>query len=713
MERSTAHITAVLRGRPIEHIARALSRLKCGRELAGCAGFASEARRIVRGVCAAISERWCARLSLHIWDRLELSRARMDDLRHLLSFQYDPETDSYMPIRVWQSASDPEVYEDMPRIVGRAGRERLFGTLAGEAQITVGDNGRCERDAGRCCTQMYSRFHRAMRSDFSDDRPARPILYFDGTGGSLGRGICHAEIGSADFSGGVKQSRATVSPLALYQGNDHALPLRRNLTLSMKSFNTLTERGSIVRDDGERIPCEPIVVGDMQGLKCVMGMTESCHSVWCKCRARGGFQGEGVQHNYGEEGADFKTYGEMLAFYDQVGCEFKSEDFLLACAHLSKGLYWGGAFTPFECPECGYKPSAAKAKADLAAFNAMSDEEQKEARRAHVKGGRHWHIELFMGPMPKGLGMRRCGVDNLHLVYLNVFKHLFKYTIHEPLPASKQKLIAHYVREAGFYSYDAADEGDDPVKRWIGREVKRFIHEADQHLPFLLQLASSQIDLTETGGQGAAGQGAAGEQPESMDFSGDEFEPTEEEVAAERASEPLVVANAARWDRFLSWVRGIEEVWVEDSDEYREQRALQYCNGARAVSRDLLALKPTMESWVPHIACNIVPRQIRELGDPTRRSADACESFGAVCKKTIKHLTCRRSITRGFTRGFIEQAFRRLCVRSDRLHGPENAPFLLRQDHVVLGTGRLGSGHATVCGPCHSVRVKVEQEMGN
>ena len=34
------------------------------------------------------------------------------------------------------------------------------------------------------------------------------------------------------------------------------------------------------------IPCEPIVVGDMQGVKCMMGMTESCHSVCCKCRAR-------------------------------------------------------------------------------------------------------------------------------------------------------------------------------------------------------------------------------------------------------------------------------------------------------------------------------------------------------------------------------------------------------------------------------------------
>ena len=98
-----------------------------------------------------------------------------------------------------------------------------------------------------------------------------------------------------------------------------------------------------------------------------------------------------------------------------------------------------------------------------------------------------------------------------------------------------------------------------------------------------------------------------------MDISGDEFEPTAEEVAADAAHAPLLCVNADRWDRFLSWVRDIEQPWADgadDTDEYRRARALQYCNHARAVSRDLYDLKPTMASWVPHSACNIVPRQI-------------------------------------------------------------------------------------------------------
>ena len=118
----------------------------------------------------------------------------------------------------------------------------------------------------------------------------------------------------------------------------------------MASFNQLSDEGQIERDDGESIPCEPIVVGDMQGVKSIMGMSECCHSVWCKCKARGGFEGEGPQHQYGEPGSQFSSYEEMLEFYDRIGCEFKTEDFLLACAHLSKGLFYGGKFTPLHVP---------------------------------------------------------------------------------------------------------------------------------------------------------------------------------------------------------------------------------------------------------------------------------------------------------------------------------------------------------------------------
>ena len=103
----------------------------------------------------------------------------------------------------------------------------------------------------------------------------------------------------------------------------------------------------------------------------------------------------------------------------------------------------------------------------------------------------------------------------------------------------------------------------------------------------------------------------------------------------------------------------------------------------------------------------IVPRQILRLGDPSRRSCDACESFGARMKKIIKERTCRRSLKHGktvhngkghgtdkkiwytsFLKGYIEQAFSRLNVSERLSHGPENEKHLQRADYLRTTGGK-------------------------
>ena len=74
-----------------------------------------------------------------------------------------------------------------------------------------------------------------------------------------------------------------------------------------------------------------------------------------------------------------------------------------------------------------------------------------------------------------------------------------------------------------------------------------------------------------------------------------------------------------------------------------------------------------------------------------------------MVKKLIKHATCRRHLGKGqvehhkgstqrwkqtFKRGFIEQAFRRACVRESLAHGEANAPFLQRKDVLRVTTGK-------------------------
>eukprot|EP00966_Prymnesium_polylepis_P080492 1864991-Prymnesium_polylepis.1 len=102
-----------------------------------------------------------------------------------------------------------------------------------------------------------------------------------------------------------------------------------------------------------------------------------------------------------------------------------------------------------------------------------------------------------------------------------------------------------------------------------------------------------------------------------------------------------------------------------------------------------------------------------ELGDPARRACDACESFGAMLKKLIKHSTCRlrvmgdkvtthnpkataqasaRRWKQTFKRGYIEQAFTRACVRESLQHGEENRPYRQRVDVRRTTTGKASSG---------------------
>ena len=192
-----------------------------------------------------------------------------------------------------------------------------------------------------------------------------------------------------------------------------------------------------------------------------------------------------------------------------------------------------------------------------------------------------------------------------------------------------------------------------------------------------------------------------------------EYTPTAEQIEQEEKEKPLMMTNAARWDRFLALVAANQKAWpqgVQDTDDYRKARALEFFTLAVPIVRDLIQLKPSMRSWVPHILFFIVPRQMVDLGDPVRRACDSCESFGAMLKKIIKHSTCRRrlhtdtstthcaKVTAGstarrwkqtFKKGYIQQAFTRAAVRESLQHGAANVAYMQRADYQRTMAGRL------------------------
>ena len=95
-----------------------------------------------------------------------------------------------------------------------------------------------------------------------------------------------------------------------------------------------------------------------------------------------------------------------------------------------------------------------------------------------------------------------------------------------------------------------------------------------------------------------------------------------------------------------------------------------------------------------------------------------------MVKKMIKHLTCRRNLGRGatthrsearnkrwkqtFTKGYMQQAFKRAGVREGLRHGVENAPFLQREDARRAALGKVSETKRdkeevpTICEVCEA-----------
>ena len=234
-QRVVRHITAVVRGRVadeagVQRVATALAAADpdLPAALLQTPEFAAHAheRAAVRDALAVLQEHWSALLAVHVWDRCALSRREMETLRHLLSFTYDAEADTYSPLVVWSNGID---LETAPTLASRQKREKCAAKVVAKAGITVDAQGHCQRDFRAVTETMYSNFSAAMRDDYTPARPARPVYYIDATGAALGRGLTHSEVGSADFVGErqeCKQSRATLGPLHAHAGSDKPIPIR-------------------------------------------------------------------------------------------------------------------------------------------------------------------------------------------------------------------------------------------------------------------------------------------------------------------------------------------------------------------------------------------------------------------------------------------------------------------------------------------------------
>ena len=254
-------MAAVLEGRGegdcIDMVAEALHRTGYLERLVQTERFQPIVKTIVRDAISKINEHWTPRHAVHVWDRLELSRAQMETLNHLLTDVYNEQIDKYEAVPAWVNPFDKTDVVCFPRLASRRQREKEYNAIAGKMNIKVNVRGRCERDAIVLVSKLYSEYAAALRPVFTEQRPAQPVLFLDGTGGSIGRRVSHGEIGCADFISvqdeDTRQSRATLQPLFAYEGTDHATlqpltsPSRQLHALHLLVLRILTNGGGVAR----------------------------------------------------------------------------------------------------------------------------------------------------------------------------------------------------------------------------------------------------------------------------------------------------------------------------------------------------------------------------------------------------------------------------------------------------------------------------------
>ena len=169
--------------------------------------------------------------------------------------------------------------------------------------------------------------------------------------------------------------------------------------------------------------------------------------------------------------------------------------------HCSYELAKGLPFKPFECGfgDCKWKSGdLRKYTAYKARIALLNDDELKQEKLDHARS-HAWKL-LLQEPV-FDINMDHYSPDDLHLLYLNIFKRFFSSTVYEKLNKELQAVAEDFLRAAGF---PIKLRGEDPtlVNNWIGRDAKKFMAHADVLLPHLLHLANMPEEAGEAARKG-------------------------------------------------------------------------------------------------------------------------------------------------------------------------------------------------------------------
>ena len=430
-QRNVRFVAAALKDRDPLVIAAAADRNGQIDALLQTAQLQPKIKEVIGTVLSVIQDHWSARMAVILMAEVHTSRSEFDTLRHLLSFIYDRDQDTYGRIKAWINPHNERDFLYVPVLTARGPREAERAKIYGQCGATASADGLYAgvNDLEAAAVSMVEHYWEALNPAVQAGETALMlVLTGDATGGWRGDAVTHGELGIGSWAKGKAQSKLTLLPLFLMEGDDGAVNLRNRCGEVAKSYNALKKKGSLtVTIDGRKVtlPVKLRAAADFQFFKAVMNMSKYTSAIWCTCK---------LDNLYKRPDEPAKTWADCEAFFDSIGCVMKDLATICELNHYSLEVLQGRAFKPFGC-RCGWKSGSEKEwRAAVEAHAQLEGEELKATELAHSGSDNPLHCrhKPYNPPL-----LHQPSIDNsadvLHLIFINMFAFFMEHTMLIPI----------------------------------------------------------------------------------------------------------------------------------------------------------------------------------------------------------------------------------------------------------------------------------------
>lgn len=617
--RTVGFITKVLQHREPEAIAAALRRCKLLERMFHTRQAQPHIKKLVAAAASVIQKHWSARHALMLQFEVHCSRSEYDALRHLLSFRYNHANDCYERFVIWRNPTNAADTVLAPTLAARPSYEKERNVLFEQCGACASDDGLfCGLDTmEKSIVGMVEHYWDALDVEVTRGNKELLLVFTgDATGGWRGEAITHGEISIGSWAKGSGISRLASLPLFIMEGDDSAENLRSRAQPVMRQYNALKSKGMLTVTIGGKpvqLKLKMVCAADFQFFKAMMNMSKYTSAVWCLCPTDNLFK---------RPSSVAKTWSDVLAFYDSIGCELKDLKTMCELNHYSFEVLMGRKFKEFSC-RCGYKSGAETTwRAAVEEHSRLVENDLADVDRAHSSMEAHCRHKPFNPPL-----LHQDTIDNsadvLHLIYINMFATFFELTIlvhiFELEPRHREPFEAYLRSISVPIKAVKALSVTDMKQSLTGRDAKTLLSNAGEHIPALLQFAhTSPEEIEEAVNEAHQEQAdasntrrACANDDEDYDWEseGDDEEMHESEEQAEHEDQlTRMQRDAHSWDALLTLVYAMR-AFERDDNEYCEARAVETFNAAAAVMREYKRLHPNAISACPHVALCVLPRQ--------------------------------------------------------------------------------------------------------